>query len=310
MHTILLLAACGGEHVLETVERDPELPLNYDAPGRDAPPEPLTLAEIEAAIPVALSEVFYADPRLIFAAQDEMMGQVEDSSCPAYNDYNYYYYGLYAWKDSCETEGGGVHGFAEFRHDRNFQYGGGDVWEYGVFGGDAQYDRGDGQTYNMAGFALWNDVDYGSYHYWQAQIAGTFQWRGEEWADTWLADRRSFYSNVQAYYYDIDAMYISIDGGVGGMEGRVNTVNFDNLLWYNEDYGATCWDEPGGVIAVRDDGGRWYQVVFDGHTFVGAGVFPPLCDGCGEVFLDGNSMGTVCPDLSPLYNWGAEGPWR
>ena len=310
MIPIVILAACrGSEQTLGEVETRIE-PSPYEAPEREEPPDPLSLAEIEAAIPVALDLALRADPRMIFAAQDKMI-PIEDENCPYYVYYWFTEYGHYLWKDSCTSStGGALNGFAEYLHLTDFEYGGGMVQDYGWFLGDALYMSPDGQNYTMAGAVLLNDVRYDGYNYWRADIAGSFLWEGPDYTDTWLQEGRNFYTNVDAFYYDFGAHYLALRGGLGGMPGRINTVNFDDLLWYDEDYGATCWLEPGGLIALRDEAGRWYEVQFHGHSFVGAGVFPPQCDGQGEVFYNGVSMGMVAPDLSPLMEWGAEGPWR
>lgn len=56
-------------------------------------------------------------------------------------------------------------------------------------------------------------------------------------------------------------------------------------------------DEPAGELWLWDRHDRWCEVVFDA-----------TCDGCGEARLDDASLGTVCADWSPLFDW-VDRPW-
>ena len=61
-------------------------------------------------------------------------------------------------------------------------------------------------------------------------------------------------------------------------------------------------------MSIRDADGEWYQAIFDGPAFQGAEVFPPDCDGCGEVWFRGQRLGEVCPDFSAFTDWQDQ-PW-
>lgn len=330
---MLWLIACGGEASLGTVKEEQTMPSAYVPPEQGPPSEPLTLPEIEAAIPEALEKLFTADPRLVFDAYDEMMSG-QDSVCPTYDSYFEEEYGRAYWEGVCTAESGmAINGYSEYlrlqpaQDEDCYNYNGLCVEDYGYFVGDAVFNRADGQEFVMSGFTTINQLDYGDYRYWRSYMTGSFIWDGTEREQSWLGDARDYYIRVEAYQYDIGARYLWMDGALGDMDGRVNTVYFTNVLWYDTLYGTASGNptecvygpdrrvEPGGSISLRDDNGRWYEVLFDGYTAVGSAVFPPLCDGCGEVFLDGVSMGQVCPDFSALDGWGEntdeqEGPWQ
>ena len=305
---LLWLIACTPEAGLGKLEEQ-AMPAPYESPDREPLPDPLTIQEIEDAIPMAMETIFAAKPHMLFYAQADMQNE-EDDACPIYDDYYQEYYGRYFWEGDCTSATGSrINGWSDYLRLIDTVYNGVQLDDYGIFTGDATYHRPDGQSYYMAGGALLNDLDYGSYHYWRAYLTGSYIWDGADWGDTWLAQGLDYYVNIDAYHYDYGARRLWMDGGVGGLPGLINTVDMVDVLWYDEFYGATCWQEPGGKIALRDGAGRWYEVVFHGHTEDGAGVFPPLCDGCGDVYIDGNPYGTVCPDFTALFSWGAEGPW-
>jgi hypothetical protein len=73
-------------------------------------------------------------------------------------------------------------------------------------------------------------------------------------------------------------------------------------------WGSDCPQEPSGTLAIRDEANEWYTVAFDGPSYAGGETFPAACDGCGEVWYRGTSLGLVCPDLSTLTQW-ERSPW-
>ena len=62
---------------------------------------------------------------------------------------------------------------------------------------------------------------------------------------------------------------------------------------------------------MQTPGGGHYQLVFDGVDPTADVVDVPetsQCDGCGELFFMGESLGELCPDLGPLMDWEGR-PW-
>jgi hypothetical protein len=309
---MLVLLACY-EQSLGELEGETLPPTPYESPERETPPPPLSLEEIEAAVPALISEVFELDPKPIFDAHSQMMSY-QDSACPAYNAYYQELYGTYFWDQSCTSESGVYYnGWSEFLRLQDYDYGGTWINDYGYFKGDAELTDTEGQVFLMSGETLYNDLRYTDYNYWLAELAGAYRWEGTDFGDTWLGNSRNAFVSIEAYYHDFGARRVWLNGGVTGLEGGnslVQTVSFDSLLWLSGEYGSGCPIEPGGTIRLRDEAGRWYEVFFHGPAEEGEPVFPPLCDGCGEVFENSVYVGNVCPDLSPLMYWGEEGPWR
>ncbi len=89
---------------------------------------------------------------------------------------------------------------------------------------------------------------------------------------------------------------VLVDGSLDGLDVSYDTVWASALAMGNT---ATdpCPMEPEGSLAVRDPTGAWFDLRFDGDT---GGV----CDGCAEVRLADEVVGTACPDLSALLEDG------
>ena len=66
---------------------------------------------------------------------------------------------------------------------------------------------------------------------------------------------------------------------------------------------GTCTLEPAGWVWAMDTAYTTYEVRFDD-----VGPDDPACDGCGAATAQGEDMGTVCIDVSPLLSW-EERPW-
>jgi hypothetical protein len=99
-----------------------------------------------------------------------------------------------------------------------------------------------------------------------------------------------------------------VDGGVSGFDGEIGAVVFDAVLLVDAGWGGACPSEPGGVISVRDVQGGWYDILLDGPAEWGGTSDPDLCDGCGEAFYRGESIGSVCADFPALLGWEGT-PW-
>ena len=51
---------------------------------------------------------------------------------------------------------------------------------------------------------------------------------------------------------------------------------------------------------MRGEDGSWYDVLFDGPNDLQPETPPDLCDGCGQVYYQGDAMGEACADFSAL----------
>ena len=90
--------------------------------------------------------------------------------------------------------------------------------------------------------------------------------------------------------------------------GTANSIWFDGVWIATEGQGSDCPIEPSGTISIRDDAGDWYDVEFQGPGYSGAASFPPECDGCGDVWYQGENLGQACVDFSAMTDWEGS-PW-
>jgi hypothetical protein len=102
---------------------------------------------------------------------------------------------------------------------------------------------------------------------------------------------------------------------VFGMEGAVavnqtdgvSAISFEGVNGPN--FGP-CSDEPHGIISVREEGGVWHDVIFDGPA-EGEEPDPDLCDGCGTRYVGGEEVGETCLGsdvMTQLTDWD-QSPW-
>jgi hypothetical protein len=71
-----------------------------------------------------------------------------------------------------------------------------------------------------------------------------------------------------------------------------------------------CAAELTGTVSVRDPGGVWYDIVFNGDPEGDDEFDDALCDGCGELVVNGAGDGDACLDgaADDLLNWSVS-PW-
>ncbi len=300
---LLLATGCGpadpevtGEPAIEPA------PYIYE---EDAPPvAELTAAELEGAIEgaVALSLTLNAGP--IFPAYEAAMAGAEDA-CPAWYDYQ----GSQYWYDTCTaTTGAHYSGYSFFQSYVDYDAGDGNLYNGNSVYGVARIVTPDGYTYEAGGSAT-NLVATGpGYVYFSSQVAGAFAWDGPEAAGTWLETGVSPDITLLGYVVADAGNYVMIDGGLSGLGGELDTVVFDAVVLYDAGLGSPCPTEPGGVVSVRDPGGSWYDVVFDGPSDYGVEADADLCDGCGAAFFRGEPLGEVCVDFTTLLDWEVS-PW-
>lgn len=292
---LLALASCGP---LEPSSASPEsatpTPWSYTA---DTAPG-LTAAEVEAALQPIVDEArsFHATP--ITAAYMRSM-TARTPTCPTV----YATGGIPYWYDQCRTEEGVAYNgylFALERPDAaEVVYDGMSLW------GSATVTQADGRVFQFGGRAeATRAVTAGAQTY-VSRAYGTFAWSGEEADGTWLADGLSLDLEMVAFTLEDDTnrVALTLHGGVAGFTGALPAVRFEGIAATSA-LADACLPEPSGVIAVRDERGRWYTVTFDGPTAEDASA----CDGCGAFEGQGEG-GTVCLDTTALTDWGDTPPW-
>jgi hypothetical protein len=171
-----------------------------------------------------------------------------------------------------------------------------------------QVFRGDGTAMSLLGYA----ADGGG-NVFYSSVTGAFTWTAAP-ETSWLHEGDSAGITVYAMDYPLyDVRLVQLQGSVQVEEqnGHLFAVAFDanSTLLESEGLGAACAAEPGGTISVRDSNAIWYDVAFDGPTSDGTFLGDASrCDGCGDVTVEGEVLGSVCPDFSDWLSWESS-PW-
>jgi len=305
-------------------------PRDVRTPGQDDPDDYvyeqdevealLSVADVEQGIEDGLATAMWIDPsivldeygRLISAAEADMVSGEGD--CPYYYDYYLEYYSYFYWYDSCTTpDGTAFSGYAlgyDFSGASSPPYA---YPHYAYLSGSGAVQSPDGYTLEIGGSAYDYEYDYyGSYYnYHSGYVVGSFAYDDPRFADTWLAAGLSIDLTISGDDYgdyDVPMNTLTFTGSLSGMTGDVNTVVFTDTTISAAGRGSACDVEPSGTISVRDADGEWYDVNFQGPPYVGASVFPPDCDGCGQVYFRGQYLGDACPDFRVITTWEGR-PW-
>jgi hypothetical protein len=189
----------------------------------------------------------------------------------------------------------------------------GSVYDYWYAFGGATVVDAQGHTLEVGGGAVVQKVtgEYDGLHLvtYYSDLAGTFGWDGSEAAGTWLDTDIDPDLSLFAYAApDYDASYVELSGGFGGLlDGWA--VAFDTNQVGSVLLGLPCEIELSGTLGVRAPDGTWMDVQFDGPNPDALDDFDAAeCDGCGEVWFQGEPMGEVCVDVSTLLE-SAVAPW-
>lgn len=298
-----LLIACQPDEPVPEGE-EPYEPVPYLVEEED-PPEPSFSAEaLSDAIDQGLQRAIGITGVPIFPAYEAVMATA-DEACPTYYAYGSNVY----WYDYCWSEQGTLFNGYSF-HLVYDQYDGGDglIYTGDQLYGIAQVTTADGEVFEAGGTAYDLYAESADYQVYYSVVQGGFSWTGA--GDSWLAEGLAPNLYMVAYYVPaMDGRAFSLEGGVAGLEGDFDTVVFDGLVLYDEKVGGACPIEPAGMVSVRDPEGQWYDVLFDGEAEYGQGVLDPdACDGCGEAWYRGVSVGQVCAEWSWLNEWEGA-PW-
>jgi hypothetical protein len=298
----LLALGCSGN-------RPPgELPSDYDfdAP---PPPEPLSLAEIEAAVPAAIDSLFQVNPLEVFPIYDGARGLDDDfvagadpETCPRYDDVanagGVNPDGVTHWTaNNCTAASGAVFsGDVVSHNDAPGVFVDGDGNAHSIHArieGSGRIFLPGGGRFESQGRLAHDEFTVSG----TSEIRNSLRFSGKLLAGTsWLAE------NISADY-DLDSSddgagdrSLDFNGGVGGLSGA-----FESIFSFGFDINTSCAAEPNGSIFFRDQAGLWYRIDFSRDS----------CDGAGNVTLIGvteTPLGSVSPNVSRLISWGGR-PW-
>ncbi len=309
---LLGLAACGGS------EEDPatgsgqaddgsgaQTPSEYTYdPGEDAVDD-FSAEDAGEAIDAFVLDAFTLNAAPVFQAYEASL-EHSDDSCPDWYEQD----GNVFWYSYCTSETGAYYdgyGFTYVYEDSDL-FGDGGLWDALVMSGAATITTPDGSTFHYGGYAYlaegYNE-DYAADTYYSA-VAGAFTWDSVDASGSWIADGAS---PAYALYILDSGQYgkaVYMAGSASMQEGPASAIDVGELSLYGSDWGFPCELEPAGTISVRSLKGTWVDVVYDVDPSTWA--LDGECDGCGEGFVNGDSIGQVCSDFSGLLDWDGA-PW-
>lgn len=279
----------------------------------------LSVDDVTLGIEVGIATALSVDPATLHQTYANLIATAyanvtyDEDDCPYYYDYYLEDYGYFYWYDTCTApDDTSFSGYA-----LSYDYSGLDSYpyyypNYAYLSGNGSVTDPKGYTLDMAGYSYIYEYEYyGSYfNYHSGYTYGNFSYDNPDYAGTWLGQNLSVNLTFYAYQYNNDPASVvnQITGSLSGMSGDVNTIVLTDTYFYTAALGSNCEAEPSGTISVRDADGEWYDVYFQGPPYSGATVFPPDCDGCGQVYFRGEYLGESCPDFSILSSWEGR-PW-
>lgn len=291
-----------------------ELPSPYVVEVEEREPE-LTMEELAEGIRAGLAAIFDVD----LAEGVDLYERFEDlgddhsfdgngnfiGGCPVY--YNYYTSYDY-WYAYCSSQAGATfNGYALLYRwagpSGRYEYH--DTFDFYLYG-----KISDPSGYTVNGSVYGYHYDYTDTYYGRDNTY--LRSYGEMSSDhpdapAWVRDRVAFDLTISSAF-EPGGRSVTLDGALSGFDGPVDTIVAEDVSFMTASWGADCDDEPAGNLAVRGHDGIWYDVEFQGAGTTGF-TFDPLCDACGEVFVEGKRLGVTCPDLSPLTTW-SQRPWQ
>jgi hypothetical protein len=280
-----------------------DAPSPWIVPEASEPTPTATLDDITAAVQAAIDRARTVHGTPVEASYNAAMIGAS-GTCPAEYSSDY---GAF-WYDQCTSDLGTEFNGYVFAYDAVDQfdpYSGLNLTYWTLYGAATVVDP-QGLVLDLSGSAQWVIGTADDLVVWSDFVAGAFGWEGTEASGTWLdqgldPDLYSYALLVPS----VGARYIFLDGGIG--EGT-EAASFSALEFGDALIGASCTAEPAGAVAVRMSDGSWYDVLFDGSFDSTLPTDPADCDGCGRAFYEGERMGDVCIDPSPLLAW-TEAPW-
>jgi hypothetical protein len=211
--------------------------------------------------------------------------ELTDSNCPRwYSDV----YGLY-WADTCQAESnlqlqgvGTLNRYVDGTIDESGNtWFGRQIYCEGVLENQDEQLLCTGNATQLQGLSPTGDDIFYSYSEAHTIVSG-----GEELQFPKMENYASRSEDAKAIYY---SAVLPIDSGF---------VQFDTQILTS--YGCTM--EPSGSqhIQVTDTGDSWLYVVWHGAF---ENLDMEQCDGCGDVYFQGEAVGSICADFSTWLDW-------
>jgi hypothetical protein len=300
-----------------------------DPPDAGAPATQLPLPDVDgidfsAAYVEALEVVFATDMRAVWAGHrqsldtirpgcpDLWLGDVEDPEEDgiSWQDHctttaGYSYDGILTWTSEAAREGDPKSILGSIESGRRTLFGDGTVHDDDA--GSLVFDFGgtgeDAFTSNVsADYLQWS---YSSTVRGEALGVAGFG-EGSPLPGGWRADLYVAYSGGTTYGVEARGELLLHEGRIAG---RYSGIAVDLALPGPETAtSGECVDEPTGWISVRDDNAYWYDLVFQPRYVEDAAgeVYENYpygeCEGCGTLYIRGVEQGTVCVDVSSLFD--------
>jgi hypothetical protein len=305
MHILTLLFACEPDspppHQAGPAEPDPIDPSPWTFASGDDELPALDLDAVERAIDAAVPAILAYDAEGVVGAYDTMLTS-STPDCPTVTTDEY---GNQFWIDGCAAPDGTYYGgfLYEYVYQAYYDPYSGLVLDGSSLSGNVWLDGVPG-TMDLEGTALWvtGQSTDGSLRVVESALSGGFYY---DRADGWLGESSAVTTSLIAYTLPaFGGIAVVADGAAPvQVDGDRYDVVFHAAGMANQMAGSLCEDEPGGSVDVRDPYGRWVTVAFQGPNIGYDGGDPDHCDGCGDATSDGTSIGTVCPDFTPWFDW-------
>lgn len=311
--SLLMLAACGTPAEDSTPAVDSagggaqaEAPTEYTYDPGEQATDSFSAEDAGAAIDQFLASALDLNAAPVLAAYEASL-ESADEGCPDWYEQD----GNVFWYSYCTSDSGAYfdgYGFTYVYEDTELMGEGGGLWDGVALSGAATITQPDGGSFHYGGYAYlaqgWQEAYSADLYY--SALAGAFVWDSPEAAGTWISDGAS--PAYTLYLLDSSqygrAVYMAGSAVLEG--GLASAIDVNEVGLYDTGWGFPCDQEPAGTISVRSPAGTWVEVNYDvdGTTWSMTGE----CDGCGEGFVEGASIGQVCSDFTGLLDWG-ETPW-
>jgi hypothetical protein len=279
-------------------------PWSYDPANATEAPS-LTPDEVQEAVATWVPRLYDIDMAPLYESW-QVATAAGDEACPIVLDYGN---GTSNWQGGCQASTGATfQGYSEYSDpppaldadgwliSNRYVYALADVaspdgWTWSVNG---YYANAEGSHTTEAEGLIYEEA----YH--ARDLAATITWDGPGAEGTWLASGLSYGGAASWYAIEGDGRIINLAGSVSGMEGPVTAVAAANLQLLSTTWTGCPVNEPNGAVSVRDESGRWYEVIFDAPLEFTESTDLSPCDGCGTLVSEGVELGQVCVDLTEL----------
>ncbi|MCB9762291.1 MAG: hypothetical protein H6739_21000 [Alphaproteobacteria bacterium] len=299
---LLLALGCAEPPIAEDPVPDPVVPDAYDVDAEVPDPgAPLTPDQLAEGLDRVVAQVLRTDPSLMHDTWAGLMFEHADPDCPTVVEHN----GQDHWReDGCVTDDGTTfQGWSLYF--RLFQP---QMTTEPLHYLSVGWLSGQATITTAAGVELINYGDVLHERYLDPDdqetdagfVFGDFWFSGLDGQGTWLQDGVTMEMYFTLVDHHAQARSTALDLQMAYLPDPVPAAIFEDFLLTDE--AGACGLEPDGRVWARDDAGRWYEVIFEGAAATG-----DACDGCGEAWLNDQSVGEVCVDWTPLlFTWSRE----